>query len=126
MEMISSKQAYNVEIPYVAVNLITTKTYIVQLFGHCIATWYVISRSLVNPTEIGTSWGVARQWPISRIIQYISDYKAIFLRIKVLNYLKLYNANTSQRFLKEWHYKVVIKETKSATLNIFQIFLFSF
>ena len=27
-----------------------------QLFGHSIATWYAMSRSLVKLTEIGTSW----------------------------------------------------------------------
>ena len=30
---------------------------IIQLFGHCIATWYAMSQSLVKLTEIGTSWG---------------------------------------------------------------------
>ena len=28
---------------------------IIQLFGHCIATWYSMFQSLVNPTETGTS-----------------------------------------------------------------------
>ena len=28
-----------------------------QLFGHCIASWYAMSLSLVKLTEIGTSWG---------------------------------------------------------------------
>ena len=32
-------------------------TGIIQLFGHCIATWYVMSRSYLKPTEIGTSCG---------------------------------------------------------------------
>ena len=36
-------------------------SYIIQLFGHCIATWYAMSQSLVKLMEIGTSWGVARQ-----------------------------------------------------------------
>ena len=30
---------------------------IIQLIGHCIPTWYAMSRSLVKLTEIGTSWG---------------------------------------------------------------------
>ena len=30
-------------------------TFIIQLFGHCIAMWYAMSESLVNLTEIGTS-----------------------------------------------------------------------
>ena len=30
---------------------------IIQLFGHCIATWYAMSRSLVKLKEIGTSYG---------------------------------------------------------------------
>ena len=29
----------------------------IQLFGHCIATWYGKSQSLVKLTEIGTSCG---------------------------------------------------------------------
>ena len=41
---------------------------IIELFGHCIATWYAMSRSLVKLTEIGPVRGVARQWPKSRII----------------------------------------------------------
>ena len=28
---------------------------IIQVFGHCIATWYAMSWSLVKLTEIGTS-----------------------------------------------------------------------
>ena len=34
---------------------------IIKLLGRCIATWYAMSRSLIKLTEIGTSWGVARQ-----------------------------------------------------------------
>ena len=30
---------------------------IIQLFGHCVATWYAMSWSLVKLTEIGTSCG---------------------------------------------------------------------
>ena len=29
--------------------------YIIELFGHCIATWYEMSRSLVKLTEAETS-----------------------------------------------------------------------
>ena len=40
-----------------------------QLFGHCMATWYAMSRFLVKLTEIGTNW---RVWlnsdPIAGII----------------------------------------------------------
>ena len=32
-------------------------TGIIQLFGHCIATWYAMSRSQLKLTEIGTSCG---------------------------------------------------------------------
>ena len=41
----------------------------IQILVHCIATWCAMSRSLVTLTEIGTSWGVARQWPNSWILQ---------------------------------------------------------
>ena len=30
---------------------------IIQLFGHCMATWYAMSLSLVKLTEIGFSYG---------------------------------------------------------------------
>ena len=42
-------------------------TCIIKQLGHCIATWYAMSRSLVKLTEINTSWGVTRQWPNSWI-----------------------------------------------------------
>ena len=32
-----------------------------EQYGHCIAKWYAMSQSLVKLTNIGTSWGVARQ-----------------------------------------------------------------
>ena len=32
-------------------------TGIIQLFGHCIATWYAMSRSHLKLTDIGTSFG---------------------------------------------------------------------
>ena len=32
-------------------------TDIIQLLGHCIATWYAMSRSHLKLTEIGTSCG---------------------------------------------------------------------
>ena len=30
----------------------------VQILGHCLATWYAMSRFFVTLTEIGTSWRV--------------------------------------------------------------------
>ena len=33
------------------------KHVIIQLLGHCFATRHAMSRSFVNITEIGTSWG---------------------------------------------------------------------
>ena len=36
-------------------------TGILQLFGHCMATWYVMSWSHVKLMEIGASCGWARQ-----------------------------------------------------------------
>ena len=53
--------------------------YIVQLYDHCIVTWYAMPQSLVKLTEIGTSWGVARQLHKSRIIQSdnFTSYKNI-------------------------------------------------
>ena len=41
--------------------LFSYMTGIIQVFGHCNATWYTMFRSLVKLTEIGTSWGDARQ-----------------------------------------------------------------
>ena len=37
--------------------VIILTTCIIKQLGHCIATWYAMSRSLVKLTEIGTSWG---------------------------------------------------------------------
>ena len=38
-------------------------SYIIQVLGHCITTWYAMSRSLLKQTEIGTRWGMVRQIP---------------------------------------------------------------
>ena len=36
------------------INQQTTQVGIIKLFGHCIATWYALSQSLVKLMEIGT------------------------------------------------------------------------
>ena len=48
-------------------------TGIIQLFGHCIATRYAMSRSHLKLTEIGTSCGRIRQCPKSLLITTVFE-----------------------------------------------------
>ena len=41
------------------VNTDSKHTGYIQLFGHCIATWYAMPRFLIKLTGIGISWGLA-------------------------------------------------------------------
>ena len=48
-------RSFNTIITYYFVIILTPD--IIQLFGHCIATWYAMTWSLVKLTEIETSCG---------------------------------------------------------------------